>query len=86
MIIIFKRKYDVMHLRDAARLWMELFEASLVEEFPKIGEATNHRNVHRQVVTDLPSFLSGSTAHGGPWPSQEAFFSPNFFLLVFSNS
>ncbi|GFV79554.1 hypothetical protein TNCV_280051 [Trichonephila clavipes] len=27
-----------------------------------------------------------TTAQGGPWPSQEAFSSPAFFLLVFSSS
>ncbi|PRD31902.1 UNVERIFIED_CONTAM: lmo4-b [Trichonephila clavipes] len=29
-------------------------------------------------------YLSGSTAQGGTWPSQEAFSRPAFFLLVFS--
>ncbi|GFW42205.1 hypothetical protein TNCV_1206611 [Trichonephila clavipes] len=32
-----------------------------------------------------PSFLSGTTAQGEPWPSQEAFSRPAFFLLVFSS-
>ncbi|GFV67922.1 l-Fucosyltransferase [Trichonephila clavipes] len=34
----------------------------------------------------LPSFLSGTTAQGGPWPSQEAFSRPAFFLPVFPNT
>ncbi|GFW59185.1 hypothetical protein TNCV_2781161 [Trichonephila clavipes] len=33
----------------------------------------------------LPSFRSGSTAQDGPWPSQEAFSRPAFFLPVFSS-
>ncbi|GFX64304.1 hypothetical protein TNCV_1500281 [Trichonephila clavipes] len=34
----------------------------------------------------FPSFLSGMTAQGGHWPSQEAFSRPAFFLQVFSNA
>ncbi|GFX11254.1 transposable element Tc3 transposase [Trichonephila clavipes] len=38
------------------------------------------------LLRPFPSFLSSSTAQGGPWSSQEAFSSPAFFLLVCSNS
>ncbi|PRD31165.1 UNVERIFIED_CONTAM: hypothetical protein NCL1_24183 [Trichonephila clavipes] len=36
-------------------------------------------------VSHFPFSVSSSTAQDWPWPSQEAFPTPAFFLLVFSN-
>ncbi|GFV59858.1 hypothetical protein TNCV_4739861 [Trichonephila clavipes] len=51
----------------------------------KISEIVSKQySISHQVF--VPSFLSGKTAQGGPWPSQEVFSRPAFFLPVFSNS
>ncbi|GFV30141.1 hypothetical protein TNCV_96181 [Trichonephila clavipes] len=54
-------------------LWAHLPQDNFFSIFP----------IHK---LSFPSFLSGSTAQGGPWPSQEAFSRPAFLLQVFSNS
>ncbi|GFX03433.1 hypothetical protein TNCV_4634451 [Trichonephila clavipes] len=49
-------------------------------------ELSHHGRPSTDLTYILPFSLSGSTAQGGPWPSEEAFSRPAFFLLVFSNS
>ncbi|GFX69383.1 hypothetical protein TNCV_1547141 [Trichonephila clavipes] len=39
----------------------------------------NRKRVWRRPGVVFPSFLSGSTAKGGPWPSQEAYARRTFF-------